>query len=192
MVLIRNPVLSQINPFQVVSSCCFKIHFNIIFPSTPHIEGGIFPSGFLAKSLHAFLFSLTFSICLSHLVTIGLFAFQTQITMPLIREFLQSPVASPLFPDPILLTLSAHFGVTYLNLELHTSISPHMLVKKRNDFLFIPHAATTRYWSVKRKDSIVGSTKRWSNWHADKLLHSTALNRPRVPSPSKTLGNFSR
>ena len=121
MVLTRIPVLSQINPVQVFSPSHFKIHFNIIFPFKPDLESRIFPSGFLTKFLHAFLFSPIYSICPSHLIPIGFIVFQSQITKLLICKFLHSPVASPFFPDPILLPLSAHFVVTYLHFPTHVS-----------------------------------------------------------------------
>lgn len=152
MVLSRIPVSSQFNPVQVFSPCLFKIHFNIISPSKPHLEGAIFPSGFPTKSLHAPLFSPIPSICPSHLIPFGFIAFQSQITKLLILKFFYSPVPSPLFPDPILLTLSAYFGVTYLHFPTHVGEE-----KKRLCLHQTRDNHKTLIW--KRKDSTVSSTK---------------------------------
>ena len=53
------PVLGQPNPFHIPTSHLLEIHPNIIHPSTPSthlclgLPSGLFPSGFLTKTLHA-------------------------------------------------------------------------------------------------------------------------------------------
>ena len=59
------PILSQI--IQVYAF--LKMYFNIIFPSTPKFLNGLFPSGFPAKRLRAFFFSLTQT---THLILLDL------------------------------------------------------------------------------------------------------------------------
>ena len=62
----RVPVLSQTNPVQVCSSQLLKIHFNIIFPSTPRSSKQSLSIIFPAKPLHAPLLSPIRATCSGH------------------------------------------------------------------------------------------------------------------------------
>jgi len=136
--------LSSVRSIQSNSSHPVSSRYtNIIFPSQPHLEGGIFPSGFPTNSLHAFLFSPILSICLSHLIPIGSSHFKrrsrsfSNASFSILPLLLPSSQTQFLYPfQPIL--------------ELHTSTSPHMLVKKRNDSAFTKNV-TTRHWFGKEK-----------------------------------------
>jgi hypothetical protein len=51
------PVLSKMNLAHSFLPCLFKIYFNIILSSTLGIQIVLFPSGFAAKILYAFIIS---------------------------------------------------------------------------------------------------------------------------------------
>lgn len=52
------PVLSQMKPLHTFPSPFFQTHFNILFPFMPRSSKQFVLSGFPAKMLHVFLFSL--------------------------------------------------------------------------------------------------------------------------------------
>ena len=58
------PVLSRINPIPHIDTYLFKIHSNIVLPSTPK---GLFPVGLPVKILKALLPSSILATCPAHL-----------------------------------------------------------------------------------------------------------------------------
>jgi hypothetical protein len=65
-------ILSQINPVHTTSFYHSEIHFNVIHAPMPILHSSLFPSGFPAKSLYAFLLYSIHATCPAHLMFLGL------------------------------------------------------------------------------------------------------------------------
>jgi hypothetical protein len=101
--------LSQINPVHTTPSCLSKIdvlstHLRLGLPS------GLFPSGFLTKTLYAFLFSPNRATCPAHFILFNLifliiFGKDYKLWRTSLCSFLQPPVTSLFGPNILLSTL---------------------------------------------------------------------------------------
>ena len=65
------PVISQINPVQVLPSCFVKIHFNVVLPFTPRSSKLFFSSGYLSPSMLATCPALLIILDLITLIKLG-------------------------------------------------------------------------------------------------------------------------
>jgi hypothetical protein len=65
------PIQSHINPVYALPQNFFRIHFNIILPSTSSSYKWLFRSGFPTKTLYDFLSSIR-ATCLVHLILLDL------------------------------------------------------------------------------------------------------------------------
>jgi hypothetical protein len=62
-----DPILGQMNPVHVYTSCFFKVHFNIIFPPMSGLPNNLFLSAFPTKIFYTFsLFDVCYTPCPSH------------------------------------------------------------------------------------------------------------------------------
>ena len=61
------PILSRINPIPRTDNYLFKVHSNIVLPSTPRPLKCLFPVGLPVKMLKALLPSSILAICPAHL-----------------------------------------------------------------------------------------------------------------------------
>jgi hypothetical protein len=65
------PILSQVNPVNVIPSCFFKTIL-ILSPLCLSLPGGLFHSGFSTRMLHLFLFSSMFATYPAYLILLDL------------------------------------------------------------------------------------------------------------------------
>ena len=61
------PILSRINPITLIDTYLFKVHSNIVLPSTPRLPKGLIPVGLPVKILKALLPSSILATCPAHL-----------------------------------------------------------------------------------------------------------------------------
>ena len=66
------PILIRINPFTRIDTYLFKVHFNIVLPSTPSLSKGLFPVGLPVNILKAVLPSSILATCPAHLSLLDL------------------------------------------------------------------------------------------------------------------------
>jgi hypothetical protein len=84
------PILSQMNPIQILVVCSFPIHVNIIIQSMSRSFKWFFPLGFPAKLFYIFWCSPVSAICLIHLThhLISIKIFDEEYKMKLSSAFL--------------------------------------------------------------------------------------------------------
>ena len=76
-------ILNRINPIPRIDTYLFKVHSNIVLPSTPRPPKGLFPIGLPFKLLKALLPSSIMATCSAHLNLLDL------ITLTILGERLK-------------------------------------------------------------------------------------------------------